>query len=128
MKIIALLIATLMILLGLTGVLWPEGLMEFAKYSFTATGIYVTAIVRIALGLLLFVAAKATRTPKTVRVIALIIFVAGVATALMSVERAQLLREWWLGHGPDGLRIAACFPLAVGFFIACATLTKGRNS
>src|SRR3979409_1347061 len=109
MKIIALLIATLMILLGLVGVLWPEGLMDFAKYTFTATGIYVAAIVRMALGILLLVGAKATRTPKTVRVIALIILVAGVATALITVERAQLFRDWWLGRGPDALRIAACF-------------------
>jgi hypothetical protein len=127
MKIIALLIAALMILVGLIGVVWPEGLMEFSKYSFTATGIYVAAIVRMAMGLLLFVAAKATRTPKTVRVIGLIILVAGVATALVTVERAQLLRDWWLGRGPDALRIAACFPLAVGFFVAGSTLTKSRT-
>ena|SRR5438045_147389 len=124
MKIIVLLIAGLMILLGLTGVLWPEGLMEFAKYSFTATGIYVAAIVRMAFGVLLFVAAKATRTPKTVRVIAVILLVAGAATALITAERAQLLRDWWLGRGPDALRIAACFPLAVGFFLAGSALSR----
>jgi len=128
MKAVAFVIALLMILLGLTGILWPEGLIELAKYSFTPTGIYVIAVVRMVLGALLLVAASATRTPKTVRVIALIIFAAGVATALMSVERAQLLKEWWLSHGPEFLRIAACFPLAVGFFIAGATLTKNRKS
>ena len=127
MKIIALLIAILMILLGLTGVLWPDGLMEVAKYSFTSTGIYVAAVVRIVMGALLFVAAPATRTPKTVRVIGLLIFVAGVATALMSAERAQLLKDWWLSHGADALRIAACFPLAVGFFLAGSTLSSSRK-
>ena len=127
MKIIALVIAALMILLGLTGVLWPEGPMELAKYSFTSTGLYVAAIVRIVLGALLFVSASATRTPKTVRVIGTLIFVAGVATALMSAERAQLLKDWWMSHGPDALRIAACFPLAVGFFLAGSTLSKSRK-
>jgi hypothetical protein len=127
MKVIALVIAALMILLGLTGVLWPEGPMELAKYSFTSTGIYVAAVVRIVLGALLFVAASATRTPKTVRVIGTLIFVAGVATALMSAERAQLLNDWWMSHGPDALRIAACFPLAVGFFLAGSTLSKSRK-
>jgi hypothetical protein len=124
MKIIALVIATLMILLGLTGVLWPEGMMDFAKYTFTSTGIYVAAIVRMAVGLLLFVAAKATRTPKTVLAIALILLVAGVATALITVERAQFLRDWWLGRGPGALRIAACVPLAIGCFVAGATLSR----
>lgn len=128
MKAIALGIAALMILLGLTGVLWPEGLLGLAKYSHTSTGIYVLAIVRMVLGVLLLLAAKATRTPKTIRVIGILIFAAGVATALMSPERAQLLGNWMLEHGPDFLRIAACFPFAVGLFILVATLTKPRNS
>ena len=128
MKIIAIGIAALLILVGLTGVLWPEGLLQLMKYSFTSTGIYVAAITRMVLGALLLVAARATRTPKTIRVIAVIIFLAGVATALINPERAQLLKDWWLSHGPDALRIAACFPLAVGFFILVATLTKPRNS
>ncbi|MDP9099600.1 MAG: hypothetical protein M3N48_11510 [Verrucomicrobiota bacterium] len=128
MKAIALGVAALMILVGLTGVLWPEGLMDLMKHSFTSTGIYVTAVMRMVLGGLLLVAAKATRTPKTIRVIAVIIFLAGVATALINPERAQLLKDWWLSHGPDVLRIAACLPLAVGFFILVATLTKPRNS
>jgi hypothetical protein len=128
MKIIALGIAALLILVGLTGVLWPEGLMGLMTFSFTPTGIYVAAITRMVLGALLLVAAPATRTPKTIRVIAVIIFLAGVATALMNPDRAQLLMDWWVSHGPDALRIAACFPLAVGFFILFATLTKPRNS
>jgi hypothetical protein len=128
MKAIALGIAVLLILVGLTGVLWPEGLIDLMKYSFTSAGIYAAAITRMVLGALLLVAAPATRTPKTVRVIAVIIFLAGVATALISPERAQVLKEWWVTRGPDPLRIAACFPLAVGFFILFATLTKPRNS
>jgi hypothetical protein len=128
MKIIALGIAALLILVGLTGVLWPEGLMGLMTYSFTSTGIYVAAITRMVMGALLLVAAPATRTPKTVRVIAVLIFLAGVATALINPDRAQVLKDWWLSHGPDALRIAACFPLAVGFFILVATLTKRRNS
>jgi hypothetical protein len=128
MKIISLGIAALLILVGLTGVLWPEGLMGLMTFSFTPTGIYVTAITRMILGALLLIAAPATRTPRTIRVIAVIIFLAGVATALLSAERAQLLKDWWINHGPDALRVGACFPLAVGFFILVATLTKPRNS
>ena len=128
MKIISLGIAALLILVGLTGVLWPEGLMGLMTFSFTPTGIYVTAITRMVIGALLLIAAPAARTPRTIRVIAVIIFLAGVATALLSAERAQLLKDWWINHGPDALRVAACFPLAVGFFILVATLTKPRNS
>jgi uncharacterized protein YjeT (DUF2065 family) len=126
MRAIALLIAALMVLLGLTGVLWPEGLMQLAVYSFTATGLYVVAAVRIVLGALLIIVARATRTPKTVRVIGLILLIAGIVTALIPAERARLMKDWWMGHGPDTLRIAACFPLAAGLFILGSTLAKSR--
>ena len=128
MKVIALVIAILIILLGLTGVLWPEGLMDLVKYSFTSTGIFVVAITRMVMGAVLLVVAPATRTPKTIRVIGVLIFLAGVATALMSPTRAQLLKDWMVERGPDFLRIAACLPLAAGFFILVATLTRPRNS
>jgi uncharacterized membrane protein YidH (DUF202 family) len=127
MKAIALFIAVLMVLLGLTGVLWPEGLMQLATYSFSRTGMYVVAAARIVIGALLFFAASSTRTPKTVRVIGIIILLAGIGTALIPLERALEMKDWWIARGPDMLRIAACLPLAVGLFIAGSTLTRGRS-
>jgi hypothetical protein len=128
MKAVALFIAALMGLLGLTGVLWPEALMQLATYSFSQTGMYVVAAVRIVLGGLLLFAAGATRTPKTVRVIGLVILLAGIATVLISPERAAFMKVWLLARGPDTLRIAACIPLAVGIFIGLSALTKERKS
>ncbi|HZE56776.1 MAG TPA: hypothetical protein VE031_02870 [Chthoniobacterales bacterium] len=126
MKAIALFIAALLVLFGLIGVLWPEGLMQLATYSFSRTGLYVVAAARVVLGGLLFFAASATRTPKTVRVIGLLILIAGIATAVISPERADLMKDWLVARGPDTLRIAACIPLAAGIFVAGATLTKSR--
>lgn len=127
MRFIALLIAALLVLLGLTGVFWPEGLMGLAKYSFTTTGIYVVGSVRLLIGALLFFAARAARTPKTLQVIGILIFLAGLATLFMGTARAQELSDWWLGQGPDSVRIVACLPLAVGLFVAGATLFNDRK-
>ena len=126
MKAIALIISLLMVSLGLTGVLWPEGLVPLAAYSFTSSGLYVAAAVRVVLGVLLFLAAAATRTPKTVRLIGLIILVAGIATVLIPTERAQLMKEWFPAH-LDAVRMAACLPLAVGIFVGLSVLTKNRK-
>jgi hypothetical protein len=128
MKAIALLIAALMVLLGLTGVLWPEGLMQLATYSFTRNGLYVVAAVRVVLGVLLLLAARSTRTPKTVRIIGVILLVAGIGTALIPVERAQLMKEWWVERGPDTLRIVACFPLLAGIIVGISALTANRKA
>src|SRR3954469_18944525 len=128
MKAIALLIAALMVLLGLTGVLWPEGLMQLATYSFTRNGLYVVAAVRVVLGVLLLLAARSTRTPKTVCVIGVILLVAGIGTALIPIERAQLMKEWWVERGPDTLRIVACFPLLAGIIVGISALTANRKA
>jgi uncharacterized membrane protein HdeD (DUF308 family) len=123
-KYILLLIAALMILLGLTAVFWPTGLMDVAKWSFMPKGLYVAGAVRIVLGLLLLVAAGATSTPKMVRVIGAIIVAAGIATACLNADTAQRLASWWLENGEDRLRITACLPLAVGIFLGGVTLFR----
>ncbi|MFZ1220206.1 MAG: hypothetical protein WAO00_13000 [Chthoniobacterales bacterium] len=127
MKALLLLCAAVLILLGLTGVLWPEGLMDLAKYSFTTSGTYAIAALRILVGTFLFLCAKASRTPRTIRVIGAVIFTVGIVGVLLSHEPAQRVSEWLLAKGSDTLRIVACLPLAVGFFIAGSTLTKGSR-
>ena len=124
MKKIVLLLAAVMVLFGLTGVLWPEALMAVAKYSVTAKGIYVVAAVRIIIGALLLIGAGATRMPKTLRVIGGIILVAGVATLFMSAQQAQSLVDGVLARGVEFFRVAACLPLIVGLLAGGAALTK----
>jgi protein-S-isoprenylcysteine O-methyltransferase Ste14 len=128
MKALVSLSAALMIILGLTGLFWPDGLMDLAKYSFTGSGAYVIAAIRVLLGAFLFTGAVATRTPKTVRVIGAIIFTVGIVGVLLSHEPAQRLSEWWVAKGPDAFRIAACLPLAVGFFIAGSAVFNNRHA
>jgi hypothetical protein len=123
-KSLLLLIALLMILLGLTGVFWPIGLIDFARWSFTPKGIYVAAAVRVVIGLVLLLAAGATATPKTVRVIGAILLAAGIATAFLNADTAQRVASWWLENGEDRLRITACLPLAVGIFLGGVTLFR----
>ena len=120
-RAIVLVIAVMMILLGLTGVFWPAGLTEVARWTFSPKGLYTGAGVRVLIGALLIVAAAGTAMPKTVRVIGAIIFVAGILTALLSVETAQRLAAWFFDNGEDRLRIVACLPLVVGLFLGGIT-------
>jgi hypothetical protein len=124
MRKIVLFLAAVMILFGLTGVLYPEALMALAKYSVTAKGIYVIAAVRIIIGALLLITAGATRMPKTLRVIGGIMLVAGVATLFMSPQQAQGFVEGILARGVEFFRVAACLPLIVGLLAGGAALTK----
>jgi hypothetical protein len=126
MKVLAFAIAVLMICLGLTGLIWPDGLVRIGQYSFTQVGLYVIAILRVVVGLVLFLAARASRAPRTLRVIGVFICVAGVTTALISIERAQALMDWWSGHGFGFVRIGAIVVVGIGSFIAYATAPRGR--
>jgi hypothetical protein len=120
-RIVVLIIAIVLILLGLTGVLWPSGLTDLARWTFSPQGLYTGAGVRVFIGALLIVAAGATAMPKTVRTIGVIIFVAGTLTALLSVERAQRMATWFFDHGEDRVRILACVPLLVGLFLGAVS-------
>jgi hypothetical protein len=122
MRNVVLLIAALLVALGLTGVLYPEGLTGLVKYSFSPTGMIVVGIARIVVGLVLFLAARGSSIANAVRVIAALIIVAGIAGLFLSPERAQSLSSSFLENGPDRLRIIACFPLAVGLFIGGSAL------
>ena len=125
-KFILLLIAVLMIVLGLTGVFWPTGLMDFAKWSFSPKGLFVADAVRIIIGLLLLVAAGAAATPKAVRVIGVILIAAGIATTFLNSDTAPRVASWWLENGEDRVRITACLPLAAGIFLGGVTLFRNR--
>ena len=124
MKILALGIGVLVIFFGLTALVWPEGLLRIGQYSFTQTGLYVIAAVRITIGLVLFLAATGSRAPRTLRVIGILVCVLGVVTALVTLERAQELLAWWLSHGPGLIRIAAVIIVGLGSFIAYATAPR----
>lgn len=123
-KSIGCLIAVLLIGLGLTGVLWPSGLADLAKWSFSPKGLYPAAAIRVVFGFALLFAAGATATPNAVRGIGAIILIAGIATAFLGADTAQRLSSWWLDNGEDRLRITACLPLAVGLFLGGVTLFR----
>jgi hypothetical protein len=124
MKILAFAIALLAIFLALTGLFWPEGLLKIGHYSFTPTGLYVVAIIRVAIGLVFFLAASASRAPRALRVIGVAVCVAGVAAALFTTAQAQTLLNWWSAHGPGFIRVAAFVVLTLGGFIAYATAPR----
>jgi hypothetical protein len=126
MKILAFAIALLMICLALTGLFWPEGLTRIGQYSFTSTGLYVVALIRLAVGLVFFLAAPASRAPRTLRILGVIVCVAGLGLAVISIERAHAVMDWWLTHALGFIRVAAVVVLGVASFIVYATAPQRR--
>ena len=75
------------------------------------------AALRIALGVVFVLAAPTSRAPRTVRVLGLIVIIAGLATPWFGVTRARAIMNWAASAGPLWMRFAASVAMALGGFL-----------
>jgi len=126
MRIVAFTISTTVAVLGGLGIVAPTALLSVADVFLTSQGLWLAAALRIVLGSALVLAASGSRFPRALRVIGVVIVVAGIATPLIGVERARAIVEWETARGPAAMRIPAAFAFAMGLFLAYATAPRRR--
>jgi hypothetical protein len=105
---------------GVMGVVSPDALLAFAGAFQTTPMLYAAGAFRVLFGVALALAAPASRIPTLLRPLGILIVVAGLATPLFGVERMRAIVAWISGVDPGFVRVAACFPLALGSFLAWA--------
>ena len=69
-------------------------------------------------------AAPTSRAPKTLRILGVVIIVAGLVTPLVGVERARMIVEWWAAQGSAFMRVWAGFVFALGLLLAYAVVPR----
>ncbi len=126
MKTLAFVMSLVIIAVGAVGILAPPALVWIAQHSLAPVKLYSITAVRVVFGLLLISVASASRAPKTLRVVAFIPLVAGIATPFVGIERAQTVIEWWTQQGSGVVRLTAVPLLALGGFIAYACAPARR--
>jgi len=126
MKTLAFVMSLVIIAVGAVGILAPRALVWIAQHSLAPVELYSVAAVRVGFGLLLVSVASASRAPKTLRVVAFIPLVAGIATPFVGIERAQTVIEWWTHQRSGVVRLTAVPLLALGGFIAYACVAARR--
>lgn len=126
MKLLGLLIGALMICIGVVGVVAPGYFLASAEYTLTPKGLYIIAALRIVVGVVLLIAASASRLPKTMRVFGIIAVLAGLTTPLMGVARARAIFNWSSVYGPGIIRFWGVIALAVGGIITFAFASHRR--
>lgn len=124
MKLLAFAIAIIAMGFSLTGLVRPDFMARLVRYTFSPSGLYVVAVVRMAIGLIFFLGASGSRAPRAMRVIGVMICIVGVALAFCTVEYGEALREWWALHGLGFVRWACPFAFALGAFVAYATAPR----
>ena len=106
--------------LGVLGLISPDRLVRFAKLFQSRSGLYSAAAFRLALGLALILAAVSSKAPDVLRVLGVVLIIAGLATPLLGVERSRKLIAWWAALGSGFVRAWSCIALAIGLLLVYA--------
>ena len=123
MKQIALVLSLFLVILGAIGIIRPEPFLGVARFQ-TPAGLSVAAALRIVLGVALLFVASTSRVPGVIRVLGILILVAGLITPFVGPERVPAIVDWWSSQGPLIVRAWAGFALAFGSFLVWALISK----
>lgn len=120
MRLLGLVIGVLVMLGGAIGVAAPDLLLSLGPSVITPAGLYAIAALRIAAGLVFVLGAPASRAPRTLRLLGILVIIAGLATPWFGVARARAVLGWWVSVGPSFRRLAASVAIAIGGFLVYA--------
>lgn len=122
MKLVALLLGVLVAIQGLIGLAFPDVFVEFVRGLQTSPMIYVAAVIRVACGVVLVLAASQSRAPIALRGLGVLVVLGGLATPFFGAQFAQVVLAWWSEGGASVVRGWASASLAIGLFIVYATV------
>jgi hypothetical protein len=126
MRIAALLVALFSIVVGIVGIISPEyGSMIRRQYFSSPVTLYPAVALRLVMGLVVILAAGASRAPKVMRTMGGLMCLQAVTATILGPDRARAVMEWETMQGTAILRVGAAVALAAGVFMAFA-LTGSR--
>ena len=128
MRLLGLVIGVLVILASAISFAAPDLRLSLEGWVITPAGLYAIAAVRIAIGLVLVFAAPASWAPRTLRVLGLIVIIAGLMTPWFGVARAQAVLNWLASAGPLLMRFDAVVGMAIGGFLVYVFRTPTRRA
>ena len=117
MRLIGLAIGVVIILGSLISFAAPDLRLSLERSVMTPAGFYAIAALRIAIGLVFVLAAPASRAPRTLRVLGLIVIIAGLSTPWFGVARARAVVNWLASAEPVLMRLDAALGMALGGFL-----------
>ena len=128
MRLLGLVIGALVILGSAISFAVPDLKLSLERSAMTPTGLYAIAVLRIAIGLVFVFAAPVSRAPRTLRVLGLIVIIAGLMTPWFGVARSRAVLNWLASAGPWLMRLDAGVGMAVGGFLVYVFRTPTRRA
>jgi hypothetical protein len=116
-KLLATGMGALIAAIGVVGIAVPSVILEFGQSLQTPSALYVVAAIRVMFGAVLVWVASASRMSRTLRIIGVVIIVAGLLAPLFGVERSQAMLSWFSSQGPLFMRAWASMAVIFGCFV-----------
>lgn len=123
MALIALLFSLFVAATGAVGLIFPTKLLAFARLFQHQAGLWIAGAFRVLFGAALFFSAPTSHAPEIIRILGVIIFVAGFITPFFGIKRVNKLLNWWEERGALFVRIWAFVALSIGLLLASALVT-----
>jgi hypothetical protein len=122
---VALLIGIALTGMGAFGLAVPEQFEPFVAEA-QRLNVFALAAIRVAIGVILMLAAGASRAPFLLGALGLLIALGGFVTPFMGAPLKQVLLRWWADGSVMAVRAWAGVSLAIGAFIVYATRPKRK--
>jgi len=95
----------------------PQAVVQGGDFFLTAGGYWVAVGLRLALGILLWVVAAASRTPRVLQVLGALSVLGGFFLLVIGLERMRSLAAWGSGLDDMILRVVGLMAVGLGAFI-----------
>jgi len=128
MRLLGLAIGALVFLASAISVAVPDLRLSLERSVMTPAGLYAIAALRIAIGLVLALAAPASLAPRTLRVLGVLVIIAGLSTPWFGVARAREVVNWLASANPLFMRLDAVVGMAIGGFLVYVFRTPTRRA
>jgi len=127
-RLLGLVVGAFVILWSAISFAAPDLRLSLERSVLTPAGLYAIAALRIAIGLVFVLTAPASRAPRTLRMLGLIVITAGVTTPWFGVTRARAVLDWWASAGPLLMRLDAGVGMALGGFLVYVFRSPTRRA
>jgi hypothetical protein len=124
----AICVGVLMASLGMLGAYLPEHFVAVVSFFQPAPMIYVAALIRVAVGVILWLAARDSRTPMFFRIFGAFIFVGGVLTPFFGAAIGRTILHMWVSYGHAMVRTWGLIATALGVFIIFSVMSPRQSA
>ena len=111
-----------------SAIIFPSEFLSYVREAVLGPGIWLAAITRLVLAVLLWFSAPACRTPKTFKVLALLAVMGAVFLVAIGSEGVLEFIDWFASWPLWGVRLQTTVGVAFGLFLLWSIFSKRSDA